>query len=286
MNDSQNTMNDSQNSVLTNLNNNIGTNPIILIVILIVIIGYYTLFSSLASSSPSISSPSISSPSPSSTSSMMFIEILLWGIFIVLILLNGMSYIFNIDVTANLKNLFSGVPEVDISVQHPLQMSSTVPEITRKQQVFHVPGNEYTYENSKAICTAYGGRLASYKEVENAYNDGADWCSFGWSDGQMALYPTQTEKWENLQKIEDHEHDCGRPGINGGFIDNPNVKFGINCFGYKPKITPDEVQQMSQSTLYPKTMKEINFDKKVEHWRNRLSEIMVAPFNHNNWSII
>ena len=51
----------------------------------------------------------------------------------------------------------------------------------------------------------------------------------------MAYFPTQYDKWKKLQTIKGHENDCGRPGINGGFIDNPNVRFGINCFGYKPK---------------------------------------------------
>jgi hypothetical protein len=271
-----------QNSILHNLNTNIGPNPIIIVVILIVIIGYYTLFSSLGSGNLT--------DEGNGGKGLVIFEIILWGIFIILILLNGMAYIFNFNIMASLKNLFSSVPQVDISVNHPssspLPPFANIPEISSSEQVFHVPGNDYTYDNSKAICTAYGGRLATYKEIESAYNDGADWCSFGWSDGQMALYPTQMDKWKKLQKIEGHEHDCGRPGINGGFIDNPNVKFGINCFGYKPKITPDEVQQMGQNSLYPKTMKEINFDKKVDYWRNKLSEIMIAPFNHNNWSII
>jgi hypothetical protein len=102
----------------------------------------------------------------------------------------------------------------------------------------------------------------------------------------MAFYPTQTDKWEKLQKIEGHEHDCGRPGINGGYIDNPNVRFGANCFGYKPVITEKEMNQMGNTPLYPKTNKELQFDKNVEMWRKKLSEITVAPFNNKNWSII
>ena len=54
--------------------------------------------------------------------------------------------------------------------------------------------------------------------MEDAYEDGADWCSYGWSEDQMAFFPTQKEKWKKLQKIEGHKHDCGRPGINGGYI--------------------------------------------------------------------
>ena len=262
--------------------NNIGINPYVLFILIIVVVGYYILFSSLGSSPETISG------TPSG-SGLKILEIILWGLFILLIILNGMTYIFNTSVTATLKNLFTTTPEVDIVLEtdnsSPM-MPSAIPEITRKQQVFHIPGNKYTFEDSKAMCSAYGGRLATYKEMEDSYKEGADWCSFGWSDGQMAFYPTQYDKWTNLQAIEGHEHDCGRPGINGGYIDNPNVRFGVNCFGYKPKISQQEMEQMGNTPLYPKTNKEIDFDKKVDHWRSKLSEITVAPFNSNNWSII
>ena len=49
----------------------------------------------------------------------------------------------------------------------------------------------------------------------------------------MAYYPTQKTTWDKLQKKKGHENDCGRPGINGGFIQNKNVKFGVNCYGSK-----------------------------------------------------
>ena len=265
--------------------NSASVNPTVILVLSVIIIGYYVLFASLGVSNGS-------SSNSSAGSGMLFVEVLLWGVFVVLILLNGMSYIFNIDITASIKNLFSDTPEIDIIVD-PDDMAggqtdqeTTVPELKFEKQVFHIPGNKYTYGNSKAVCKAYGGRLATYKEIDKAYDKGADWCSFGWSDGQMALYPTQYDKWEKLQTIKGHEHDCGRPGINGGFIDNKAVRFGINCFGYKPKITENESQLMAETPLYPLTMKEISFNKKVDYWRDKLPEILVAPFNYNNWSII
>ena len=201
-----------------------------------------------------------------------------------------MTYIFNTDITASIKNLFSAQPEIDIVVdQEDGDMSGgdvPVPEIKLSKQVFHIPDNKYNYENAKAICNAYGGRLASVKEMQEAYTKGADWCGYGWSDGQMALYPTQYDKWANLQKIKGHEHDCGRPGINGGYISNPNVNFGINCYGYKPKITQQEADAMKMAPQYPKTMREIEFDKRVDYWKDKLPAIEVSPFNHNNWSVI
>ena len=90
---------------------------------------------------------------------------------------------------------------------------------------------------------------------------------------------------QELQKVNGHENDCGRPGINGGFIDNPNVKFGVNCFGYKPIINSTESQLMNDMPLYPKTQKEINFDKKVNYWKTKIRDILIAPFNSKKWDM-
>jgi len=262
--------------------NKLSINPYIIGLVIVIIIAYYVLFSSLGNNNVD---------TMTSNSGIKLLETILWGVFIVLLLLNGMSYIFNINIIASLKNLFTGIPELDVLIDD-LGINTgdgdkpVVPEIMRAKQVFHIPNNKYTYDDSKAVCSAYGGRLATYKEIEKAHQNGADWCGFGWSENQMALYPTQYNKWKNLQSIEGHEHDCGRPGINGGYIDNPNVKFGINCYGYKPKITQTEVQNMKNIPLYPKTVKEIEFDQKVDYWKAQLENITVAPFNHNNWSII
>ena len=65
--------------------------------------------------------------------------------------------------------------------------------IVTDKQVFNIPGNHYTYDDAKAMCKAYNAELATYDQVEQAYNLGADWCNYGWSDGQMALFPTQKQ---------------------------------------------------------------------------------------------
>jgi hypothetical protein len=263
----------------------IGTNnnssyviPLAFIIIIVIIIAYYILFSSLGSE-----------VSTTSDNSSKTIELFLWGLFILLILLNGMSYIFNIDVIASIKNIFSPVTTVDLHIKETKQdtiATGTDTDTFKKQEVFHVSDNKYNYEDAKAICAAYDGRLANYNEISHAYNEGADWCGYGWSDKQMALFPTQEEKWNKLQTIDGHHHDCGRPGINGGYIANPNVRFGVNCYGYKPEITNEEAERMQNQQIYPKNKRERMFDKKVDYWRTKLSDIMVSPFNSDNWSII
>ena len=40
---------------------------------------------------------------------------------------------------------------------------------------------------------------------------------------------------------EDLKKSCGRPGLNGGYFDNPNLKFGVNCYGVKDSATDEEI---------------------------------------------
>jgi len=163
-------------------------------------------------------------------------------------------------------------------------IKAPVPEILIRKQVFNIPENDYIYSDAKALCSAYGSRLATYKEVEETYKDGGEWCNYGWSDNQMALFPTQQKTYDKLQKIKGHENDCGRPGINGGYIANPKVKFGVNCYGYKPRMNSTEKELMATEPLYPKTLKDIAMENRVNYWKDKLSSILVSPFNHNTWS--
>jgi hypothetical protein len=257
--------------------NDFAVNPVVLVIVSIVLILYYLLFASLGGASGN------NVNIQESGKSILFLEILLWSVFVVLLLLNGIYYFFDINVVASIKNLFSRTPEINFEVETGQEQ---IPEFKNIKQTFHIPGNKYTYEDSKAVCKAYGSKLATYENLEKAYGKGADWCSYGWSEGQMAYFPTQHDKWKNLQNIKGHEHDCGRPGINGGYIENPNVKFGVNCYGYKPKISSLDYELMQNTTIYPKTQEEINFDRDVVKWKQKIPEIAVAPFNNNRWSIL
>jgi hypothetical protein len=180
--------------------------------------------------------------------------------------------------------MFSNKPKIDVVINNNNNnSSSSVPEINFRKQVFNIPGNNYTYDDAKAVCKSYGAELATYSQIEESYQHGSEWCNYGWSDGQMALYPTQQKTFDNLQKIKGHENNCGRPGINGGYMKNPNIKYGINCYGYKPKMTPEEEIIMENTTPYPLTKEDIAFQAKVDYWKNHISEILVSPFNYKNW---
>ena len=185
-----------------------------------------------------------------------------------------------------INDIYVPVPNIEVlNIELPNVELEPIIQLNRKQ-VFNIPGNTYTYEDGKAICKAYGGDLATYEQIEDAYNNGGEWCNYGWSDKQLALFPTQQNTYNNLQAIKGHEHDCGRPGINGGFIANPDIKFGVNCYGNKPKISSNEAELMKTMTPYPETKQDLEFQQKVDFWKNKAKEILLSPFNYNSWEEI
>ena len=260
-----------------NYYNNLNTfimNPMVFIIVLLIIIAFFVLSSSLGNKDSS---------SASDGNGQNFMGIIIVAILVVLIIVNALQYFFSISVTAYINDIFTNKPKIDIVVDQSAYQSAPVPEIRFKKQVFNIPGNYYSYDNAKALCQAYGSNLATYKQIEDSYKNGGEWCNYGWSDGQMALFPTQQKTFDNLQNIEGHEHDCGRPGVNGGYMSNPKIKFGVNCYGYKPKITSDEEELMNNSTPYPKTAEDIAFQKRVDFWKNHVDKILVSPFNYDTW---
>jgi len=250
-------------------------NPMILILIILIIVAYYAFSSSLG--------PGNLGNSQDKSNGGGIFSVIIIVILVALILINALQYFFSINVTAYIQGLFTPQTTVDIVVDQGAYQPAPVPEIKFRKQVFNIPGNYYDYNNAKALCSAYGAELATYDQIEKAYNNGAEWCNYGWSANQLALFPTQKKTYNTLQTIPGHENDCGRPGINGGYIANPNVKFGVNCYGNKPKITSEEEELMKTSTPYPETPQDIAFQKKVDLFKNNLDQILVSPFNNNSW---
>jgi hypothetical protein len=248
------------------------------------------------------------------------IEIVLWIILISIIVLNIKTIKSgDIDFTQQLLNLFNyNDPEVTVSVHREHDEPTQTTQSTQSTQshkkddkkddqkcngygkdywfssdssqktsspsaeVFHIPKNTYNYKEAEKVCKLFDSRLATYDEIERAYQNGGSWCSYGWSADQMALFPTQKEVYNELKKIPGHEHDCGRPGINGGYIKNENREFGVNCYGKKPYITPKDksyIKQHSFTAAFDKHNKEKEKEK-----QKQINNILVAPFNKNKWS--
>ena len=214
--------------------------------------------------------------------STMFI-VLIVAVLFILALAGGIKYLFKTDVYTMVKK-DDGTNEIDIVFDHKTGKEDKEESDVPKPEVFNIPGNYYNYDKAQNLCKAYGARLANYQEIEGAYENGAQWCNYGWSDDQLALFPTQQETYDKLQKIPGHENDCGRPGVNGGFMANPDVEYGVNCFGMKPEINNDEKFLMENSTLYPKSRKDKAKETQVDKLKKQLGDILISPFNSTTWS--
>ena len=150
-------------------------------------------------------------------------------------------------------------------------------------QVFNISKNKFTFYDAEPLCRALGAELATYEQVKESWEKGADWCNYGWVKGQMAVYPTQKETWEKLQAgPEEQRLACGNPGINGGFFDNPELQYGVNCYGSKPSQSSHDATKVAKGT--PQSPGELLFDKKVAKFRSEADNIGVLPFNTNKWN--
>lgn len=150
-------------------------------------------------------------------------------------------------------------------------------------EVFNISKNTFTYYDAEPLCRALGAELATYDQVKEAWERGADWCNYGWVKGQAAVYPTQKDTWERIQAgPEEQRTSCGVPGLNGGFFDNPEMRFGVNCYGNKPNQSQHDEAKMNQGA--PLSPGALEVQKKVAKFRTEAASIGVMPFNGDKWS--
>lgn len=258
-----------------NMNN---FNPWAMLIMVGILVLFFVLFDTLG-----VTNTSAQGSMPNKALSVL--EVIMWGLFIFLLMINGLQYFFELDVKAALVNLFSPTPRIDMQVDSKNIEVDEKP--VSKDEVFHIPGNKYTYKQAHAVCKAFNSELANYSQLEDAYNNGGEWCSYGWSADQMALFPTQKvtlgKNYKRRVNVEAKGNNCGRPGINGGYMANKNIRFGVNCFGAKPEES-DELK--SSRTPFPKTKEELQIEHLASKYKKHINRLKLSPFNQENWKQI
>jgi len=215
-----------------------------------------------------------------------FLENKLWILLATFIVIDIFKYGLNI----NLVDMVFGTNTSKWWQQTAVDASgSTVSTVVKPDtEVFNISNNLYTYDDAQAICKIYGAELATYDQIEESYNSGGEWCNYGWSAGQMAYFPTQKATWKKLQSKPGHENDCGRPGINGGYIANPYIRFGVNCYGKKPKPSAIDSTLMaarSAGQVIPTTASNTALNAKVKFWQDNSGQLLnINSFNAQKWS--
>jgi hypothetical protein len=154
-----------------------------------------------------------------------------------------------------------------------------------KNEVFNVSQNKFTYYDAEPLCKALGAELATYEQVKEAWNKGADWCNYGWVKGQMAVYPTQKGTYDMLQAgPEDQRNACGTVGLNGGVFDNPELRYGVNCYGKKPSQSAHDEALLMQQGKVPVTPDSLKVNEKINEYKSEADSLFVRPFNDSKWS--
>jgi hypothetical protein len=165
-------------------------------------------------------------------------------------------------------------------------MSSVVNKVlpsSSSSEVFNIAANRFTYYDAEPLCKAMGAELATYDQVKEAWSKGADWCNYGWVKGQMAVYPTSDSTYAKLQAgPEENRMSCGTTGINGGYFDNPEMRYGVTCYGKKPaENTHDESAIAKGAPVSPDA---VAFNQKVSKFKSETDTIAVSPFNSSKWN--
>ena len=203
---------------------------------------------------------------------------------------------------SHMKKLFKGLtgkdtpppPPPENPLEYPPQEHGTPPPSTDvvnkilpgRKQVFNVSSNKYTYNDAEPLCKALGAELATYDQVKQAWDEGADWCNYGWVKGQAAVYPTQKSTFDELQGggNDDERLACGTPGVNGGYFDNPELRFGVNCYGEKPSQTSHDLRVTNENAFPPLTPDALKQKKKELAYKANIDEIGLLPFRAHTWS--
>jgi len=158
-------------------------------------------------------------------------------------------------------------------------------ENKNKKEVFNISKNIFSYDEAKYVCKSFDSELATYNQVKRAHSNGANWCNYGWSSNQMALYPIQTKFYDNLTSDNKEKGICGKPGINGGYFKDSKLKFGVNCYGYKPKPDNNSLIYLEDNEEAPS--RKDSFEKsKIEGIKNKLSKLSpyINQFASDKWS--
>jgi hypothetical protein len=166
----------------------------------------------------------------------------------------------------------------------PIDQSAVGQMIPGKKEVFNIAQDKYTYTDAEPLCKAFGAELATYDQVKEAWNKGADWCNYGWIKGQAAVFPTQQQTYDKLQAGPEEERmACGTPGVNGGYFDNPELRMGVNCYGTKPGEN-DISKRHTMSNSGNATEGGLAYDRKVQNYKNEASNIPINPYSSGRWS--
>jgi hypothetical protein len=138
------------------------------------------------------------------------------------------------DIENEIQSGYSGLPG-NVPIQTLRGRNGTL------QECYFINTPVLSETSAQAVCEQYGGRLATYDQLQDAANAGGQWTGIGWVVGSYIQNSYLTNTFWPLQS-----HDSTNSGVPNGIVwtrtgVNPSTSnVGVVCFGIKPAIgTPN-----------------------------------------------
>jgi len=117
-----------------------------------------------------------------------------------------------------------------------IQLEETLPK-----EVYQIGQYNTKKSDAEAKCKMHRGTLATYDQLSQAQENGADWCSTGWvSNKDRPQYPITTSTGAG----------CGNGSAGIKEYLPPSNMAAVNCYGIKPEKGTPNVLPFNQSTFY------------------------------------
>lgn len=166
--------------------------------------------------------------------------------------------------------IFTGVHKIFIFLV--LASSPILAAFGSSPEVIHV--RDYIYPANKAadLCEFLGATLATKAQLQAAFEDGASWCDWGWTeDGNNvhAYYPnTMDVVYPNSANPSNNCGDLGKLHGPRSQHEAAKNKLGLNCWGIKPERS------------HVQGWKYYDWEASIT-WRG---QFVLMPFNRFLWS--
>jgi hypothetical protein len=156
--------------------------------------------------------------------------------------------------------------------------------------------NKYNYQEATDVCKVlFNGRLATKKDLDDAFKKGANWCSWGWLEGQAVGFPVQKDYWTKTNGAS--KGFCGpTAGLNIIESMDPLKKYYVTCYGLKPsqgkkdKVVHASIEKKVESTASSlqrdiAQCKMAKATKAHQQWaKEQKQKVRILQFNSTNWS--
>jgi len=173
---------------------------------------------------------------------------------------------------SEMKNI---ITKREIEMKNSIENKVVATNEQPKKEVYLVSNNIFSKSEVPKVCQGlFNGTVATKEQLNESYNNGANWCNYGWDNDGQAYYPLQDDT--NNSSCE------GTKGLNGGKMPSDDIKLGALCYGVKP-----EDGKYSNLT---KINQDSSFSEgdllMLENYRKKLANggIKIAPFNNKSWN--